>query len=73
MILRDKINNMSNRDLAKMLVKEIAEEDYDYDWEEELMYNGITYSYKTTDGETYMDEDDAIEWQIKLLEGEYDD
>ena len=66
--LRDHINQMSNRELAEMIVEE---ESYDYNWEEELIYDGIEYSYITTDKQEFCDREDAVEHQIKLLEGEY--
>lgn len=71
MTLRDHINQMSNRELAEMIVEEHAEESYDYNWEEELIYDGIEYSYITTDKQEFCDREDAVEHQIKLLEGEY--
>lgn len=71
MTLRDHINQMSNKELAEMIVEEHAEESYDYDWEEELIYDGIEYSYITIDEQEFCDREDTIEHQIKLLEGEY--
>ena len=70
----DYINNLSDKDLAGLLVKEIAHEDYDwaYDGEDEYIdYVGLNYSYETTDGEEFGYKEDAIEWQIKLLKSEY--
>ena len=54
MTLRDHINQMSNRELAEMIV--------DIDSSEH---------YITTDDANYTDREDAVEHQIKLLEGEY--
>ena len=72
MTLRDHINQMSNKELAEMIV-EHAEESYDYDWEEELIYDEIEYSYITTDKQEFCDREYAVEYQIELLEGEYND
>lgn len=69
--LRDHINQMSNRELAEMIVAEHAEESYDYNWEEESVYDGIEYSYITTDKQEFCYREDAVEHQIELLEGEY--
>lgn len=71
--LRDHINQLSNKELAEMIVEEYAEEGYDYDWEEELIYDGIHYSYITTDKQEFCDREDAVEHQIKLLEEEYNE
>jgi hypothetical protein len=59
---------MSNRELAEMIVEE---ESYDYDWEEDLIYDEIKYSYITTDKQEFYDREDSIKHQIELLEGEY--
>ena len=69
--LRDHINQLSNIEFAEMIVQEKAEEKYDYNWEEDLVYDGIEYTYVTTDNQEFYYREDAINHQIKLLEGEY--
>ena len=68
MTLREHINQLSNREFAEMIVKEKAEEKYDYNWEEDLVYDGIEYTYVTTDNQEFYYREDAINHQIKLLE-----
>lgn len=71
MTLREHLNELSNEEFAKLIVKERAEESYDYNWEEELVFDGVEYSYKTTNGNLFYYESEALEHQLELLECEY--
>lgn len=74
MTLREHLNELSNEEFAELIIKVQAEESYDYNWEEELVFDGIEYSYRTTDGNEYFYKSDALEHQLELLEREcYED
>lgn len=62
-----RIRKMKPKELAPMLVHEIVEPDYDYDYDENIYRCGDIYSYETPDGQRFCDEDDAVEYTIEWL------
>ena len=74
MTYREFLNELSNEEFAELIVKVQAEESYDYNWEEELVFDRIEYTYKTTDGNEFYYKSEALEHQLRLLESEcYED
>lgn len=63
----DNLCNLTPENLAMMLVQEIIEPDYDYDWEENIHYVGNIYSYRSPDGAIYYNEKDAVYHTIDWL------
>lgn len=72
MTLKEKIKQMSDRELAEMLIQVKTEIDYDYDMDDELYECGEIDFYVTTNNDSYYDYNDAIQHQIALLDMELD-
>lgn len=70
MTLREKIKQMSDRELAEMLIQVKTEIDYDYDMDDELYECGEIDFYVTTNNNKFCIYDNAIQHQIKLLDME---
>ena len=62
----DKIRSLSDEELAKNNVRLSYQCDIDYNWEEEP-YENWNQCYETSDGSTFYDEEDAIEYELKWL------
>jgi len=67
----NKIRKLSPSELAPMLVQEIIEPDFDYDFEENIHYAGDIYSYKCPDGSIFYMENDAVEHTVDWLLSEF--
>ena len=73
MTLKEYLFNLPNEKLAEYLITMRDEEEYDYDYDDNLYYCGTNTWFVTTDGEEFWDcyYEVAIEHQVKLLESEY--
>lgn len=60
----------STKELAEALIREVMYEDFDYDWEENLVSNGVNSYYQTSDNERFSDYDEAVGHEIWWLEQE---
>lgn len=64
----------NDRELAKALIKVVTEEDWEYNYDDELEYRGLSEELETPDGESFgcygysdSDMEDAIEWTLRWL------
>lgn len=62
----DRIRAMSDEDLAKNNVRLSYQCDIDYNYEEEPYENWMQY-YETSDGSTFYEEEDAVEYELDWL------
>lgn len=60
----------TTEELAEALVRYVRYEDFDYDWEENLVYNRICDLYETSDGEQFDFYDEAVEHEMWWLNQE---
>lgn len=63
-------NQWTTEELAKVLVKCVIYEDFDYDWDENLISNGINDYYETSDGERFDFYEEAVEHEVWWLNQE---
>ena len=61
------IRQLSIKELAYLVINSHTEEEYDYDYEDELVPCGVRRFYTTTDGNDFDGLEDAYEHQIELF------
>jgi len=71
----DVIRSWPAQKLADALITQHEEAIYDYDYDDELYISGHDYVYRTSDGESFGDYDEALEHEVWWLsqEANYDD
>lgn len=67
----ERIQQMDEKELAELLVKETLQQDVDYDWDESpfAIYETV---YGLPNGEIYYNYDDALRDCIKWLQEDFD-
>lgn len=66
----DYIRSLDVKQLAELLVQCESEPEYDYDWDEELQYEGQVDVYVTSDGERFDQYSDAVQHECWWLNQE---
>lgn len=66
----DYIRNLPIERIAELTLREIVEEDYVDNWDDEPEYWGLTSYYRCSDGKEYYDYDEALEHEIWWLKQE---
>lgn len=61
------INGLSNRELAELLINISSVQDYDYDYDENLVECGTIDICTTSDGTIFHDYEDAVDYEVQWL------
>lgn len=62
------INNLINRRLAELLINSSTIQDYDYDYDDNLVESGEIDIYTTSDGTTFYDYEEAVDHETRWLD-----
>ena len=66
----ERIRKLTDEELAELLIKTEHEPEFDYDYEENMVYSGDSYYFKASNGEKFDDYKDALKETVNWLKEE---